>query len=245
MAKKAEKDELFVDVTPEEEAPDSDVIETATCDICGKPLTDKESIARGRGATCEANSKDGEAQARRKAAIRDEVPEDYIPMKEASDLCRKMGIPVGRLVIACGGDGMVREPIDQDFWTIYVRRVRYLPKAVLARVPELLETGSDAPKPPKPKRKKAKAKPKKKAAAKEEEAEEAAPPKKKATPKQYEVVAANYGVEIGWIGTLKDLKAAFRKEHGFALKITRKTTKADGVHYVDSTNDQLVAKATG
>lgn len=215
----------------------------STCKICGKPLTDSESIAREMGPICAANAENGEALARVEAALREEVPEGYIPLGKALQMCSDLGIPHGRLVVAMGKDRLVNQPVSPEFWPVYVgkRRMRYLPEAVLASIPELLETGSDAPRKKRTKKAK-KVKPSTKAVEELLVINEQ-PAKVVNGGKQYEVVAANYGMEVGTITTLKELKAAFRKEHGVALKMVRKRTKNAGTQYLDAVNDQVVAQA--
>lgn len=106
------------------------------CRVCGKQLTDETSVAAGIGPVCVTRAAlVGEQQARKEAATRDNVPENYVPLRDAVDVCRDHGIPISRLVYAIGGDKLWEAPISTEFFSVYVRGRRYLPKAVLGAIP--------------------------------------------------------------------------------------------------------------
>lgn len=201
----------------------------ATCEICGKPLSDDESIERGIGPVCLANMNNQAAIDRMEMATVETVPEDYVPLKEALDLCSQLGIPHGRLVKAMGGDKLAEQPAGEEFFPAYVGggRRRYLPKAALSKIPDLLAEGNDKPKPvPVP----------------EPVAEPTVEPEPEPKPRSntYEVVAPNYGMEIGTLTTVPELKAAFSAEHGVPIQLRRHRTKGGYVEYRDVNNGLAV-----
>ncbi len=101
--------------------------EGPACSVCGKPLTDPESVKAGIGPLCRAKGWTKEMwQAKMATLKRDAVPEGFVKLSDVADLCRKEGIPVSRLVRAVGGDRGMDEPAHPKFSVIYVGRARYL-----------------------------------------------------------------------------------------------------------------------
>jgi hypothetical protein len=101
--------------------------EGPACSVCGKPLSDPESLKAGIGPLCRAKGWTKEMWQAKMATLKaDEVPEGWVKLSEVADLCRKEGIPVTRLVRAVGGDRGMEDPIDPMFLVKYVGRARYL-----------------------------------------------------------------------------------------------------------------------
>lgn len=148
--------------------------EGPSCSVCGKPLTDPESVKLGIGPLCRAKSWTKEAVTAKMAELkRTEIPAGWVKLADVDKKCRLEGIPVARLVRAVGGDrGM--DPAIKGFEVVYVGRARYLSPFVLTEegLNILRDKYLGQPKPePKPRAKKEKAegeaKPAKKAAKKE------------------------------------------------------------------------------
>lgn len=233
------------------------VKEAPKCRICGKLLTDEESIARGIGPVCMAwSGKEDEIKTRLAGQSVDEAPEDYIPLKVALELCAELGIPWTRLIRAMGSNqikGPVRSP---NFLCVYVgnRRFRFLPKGVLAEIPELLKTGSDAPKKKRKAKKKPKAKKKSKAtltaaekkalkAANKVAAKAGVAAKTKVVDvskgKQYEVVAEGYSSPVTTLCTIREFKNQEKWATGSAPKLTRKRSTG-GYFYADEEGNPVL-----
>jgi len=222
------------------------------CDICGKPLSDEDSVERGIGPVCLKHAEfEAEIQARLVSLQVDTPPEDYIPLETALQLCSDMGIPHGRLVKAMGGDRVVEEPMGPNFIPVYVgkRRFRWLPAGVLAEIPELLTKGSDAPR----KKKATKKKPPKVHTLKAESGkfesgpsiltEMFAPITTGKLPRQeklYEVQEDYAGFAVADLVTLKEFKAKIKADSGIAIQLTR-TTKDGATAYKDA-NGLVVLK---
>ncbi|HKZ42953.1 MAG TPA: DUF6011 domain-containing protein [Candidatus Hodarchaeales archaeon] len=146
--------------------------EGPACSVCGKPLTDPESVKLGIGPLCRAMGWTKETIAAKMTQLkRDTVPEGWVKLADVDKRCRLEGIPVARLVRAIGGDRGMKEPINENFAVIYVGRARYMSPYVLT--PEGLNLLSD--------RYLGQPKPEPKVRVKKEKAEgEAAPKTKKA-----------------------------------------------------------------
>lgn len=138
--------------------------EGPACSVCGKPLTDPESVKAGIGPLCRAKGWTKEKVAERMALLkRDTVPEGWVKVADVDKALRLKGIPVARMVRAIGGDRGMEDPIRPEFQVIYVGRARWLSPFILT--PEGLNILGDKylgkPKPePKPRAKKEKADPK-------------------------------------------------------------------------------------
>jgi hypothetical protein len=101
--------------------------EGPACSVCGKPLTDPESVKAGIGPLCRAKGWTKEMWQAKMAELKsDTVPEGFVKLSEVADLCRKENIPVSRLVRAVGGDRGMEEPAHPKFKVMYVGRARYL-----------------------------------------------------------------------------------------------------------------------
>jgi hypothetical protein len=135
--------------------------EGPACSVCGKPLTDPESVKAGIGPLCRQKGWTKEKVAEKMATLkRDAVPEGWLKLADVDKQLRLKGIPVARMVRAIGGDRGMHDPISPEFQVIYVGRARYLAPFILT--PEGLNILSDKylgkPKPEaKPRAKKEKA----------------------------------------------------------------------------------------
>lgn len=126
--------------------------EGPVCSVCGKPLTDPESVKRGIGPQCFANGYTPESVAARMAELKSEtVPEGWIKIAEMHTKLVGMGIPVARMVRAIGGDRAMEEPLNLDFVVKYVGRTRWISPAALseANLALLNDPNLGVPKPPK------------------------------------------------------------------------------------------------
>lgn len=102
------------------------------CAVCGKPLTDPESVKLGIGPLCRANGWTAEKVEARMAELRvAEAPKDWIKVAEVHNELVKLDIPVARMVRAIGGDRGMEQPINETFKVVYVGRTRYLSPEVL------------------------------------------------------------------------------------------------------------------
>ena len=101
--------------------------EGPACSVCGKPLSDPESVKAGIGPLCRAKGWTKEMWQAKMAELKsDTVPEGFVKLSEVADLCRKENTPVSRLVRAVGGDRGMEEPAHPKFKVMYVGRARYL-----------------------------------------------------------------------------------------------------------------------
>jgi hypothetical protein len=106
--------------------------EGPACSVCGKPLTDPESVKAGIGPLCRAMGWTKEKVAERMAILkRDVVPEGWVKLADVHKECVLREIPVARLVRAIGGDRGMSDPIDSRFQVIYVGRARYMDPFVM------------------------------------------------------------------------------------------------------------------
>lgn len=130
------------------------------CGICGKPLTDPNSIANGVGPEClsklgklgVAVPEPGESvdQEELKAALErhqasvtvEAVPEGWIKLIEVTAKVKEMGIPANRFGKAFGGDRHLDEPLNEHFKVVYVGRTRYMSPTVLDQLESLRTMGS-------------------------------------------------------------------------------------------------------
>lgn len=143
--------------------------EGPACAVCGKPLTDPESIKAGIGPLCRVKGWTKEKVAERMATLkRDVVPEGWLKLADVDKKLRLEGIPVARMVRAIGGDRAMEDPIRPEFQVVYVGRARYIDPFILTQ--EGLNILSD--------RYLGKPKPEPKPRAKKEKVEGAAPAKK-------------------------------------------------------------------
>lgn len=111
---------------------------SAHCRICGKPLTDPESIAAGIGAECARKGfTSEEIEARMEELELEELPADFISFQDALNACDALYIPRNRLLKAMGGNRGMDEPLSPEYQVRYYRGKRYLPKAVLKVLPKL------------------------------------------------------------------------------------------------------------
>lgn len=134
------------------------------CKVCGKPLTDPESIKLGVGPLCRAMGWTTEKVQERMSQLKvDKVPEGWIKIAEMHKQLLTLDIPVARMVRAIGGDRAMEPPLNPDFTVVYFGGTRYISSAALseANLSLLRDKNLGVPqpeKPPKPpKAKKAKA----------------------------------------------------------------------------------------
>jgi hypothetical protein len=118
------------------------------CRICGKILTDPDSMVKGIGPECESKGYTPEAIAAKKAELSGEtVPEGWIKIGVACDRLREMGIPHTRLVAAVGGDRGMGTLLNETFRPLYVGRQRWLHPEIFSETNlELLKAGARKPK---------------------------------------------------------------------------------------------------
>ena len=103
------------------------VYEGPACSVCGKPLTDPESVRLGIGPLCRAKGWTKEKVAAKMATLkRDVIPAGWIKLSDVAKKLRSEDIPVARMVRAVGGDRGMEDPINATFQVIYVGRARYL-----------------------------------------------------------------------------------------------------------------------
>lgn len=125
-------EEIDVTAAPEAEAapkkePKAKKVVEHPCAVCGKPLTDDESIKLGIGPLCRAKGWTKEKIAERMAELKaDAAPEGWMKLADLDKKCRAEGIPVARMVRAIGGDRAMEPPVDPRFKVVYVGRARYI-----------------------------------------------------------------------------------------------------------------------
>lgn len=142
--------------------------EGPACSVCGKPLTDPESIKQGIGPLCRAMGWTKEKVAERMAQLKvDNVPEGWIKIADMHKQLNVLKIPVARMVRAIGGDRAMEQPLNSDFAVVYFGRTRYISPAAMseANLTLLRDKNLGVPQPEKPKKE---PKPKKEKAAKAE-----------------------------------------------------------------------------
>lgn len=170
-----------------EKAPKKQKYEGPSCSVCGKPLTDPESVKAGIGPLCRAKGWTKEKVAEKMATLkRDAVPEGWVKLADVDKQLRLLGIPVARMVRAIGGDRGMDDPVRPEFQVVYVGRARYLSPFILT--PEGLNILSD--------KYLGRPAPEKKVRAKKEKAEgDTAPSEKKAKKAKAD---ANVAIEEVW-----------------------------------------------
>lgn len=102
----------------------------AICSICHKPLSRHTSVSQGMGDTCAAKikmlPKGVTLEQHYESMIKTDVPDGWIKLSEAIEKARKKGISGYRFIQACGGDRMIRKPINSFFKVIFVANTRYI-----------------------------------------------------------------------------------------------------------------------
>lgn len=149
--------DLDTAVAPEATTPkakkEKKVPEGPVCSVCGKPLTDPESVKQGIGPQCRANGWTQEAVTARLGELtRTEVPEGWIKLADVHRALVVAQIPVARMVRAVGGDRGMKPALSPMYSPIYVGRTRYLPPESIS--PEgfaFLQSLTPAPRPKKEK----------------------------------------------------------------------------------------------
>lgn len=106
--------------------------EGPACSVCGKPLTDPESIKAGIGPLCRLKGWTKEKVAEKMATLKkDAIPEGWLKLADVDKRLRVEGIPVARMVRAIGGDRAMEDPISPEFQVVYVGRARYISPFIL------------------------------------------------------------------------------------------------------------------
>ena len=108
---------------------------SATCSVCGKPLTRPASVSQGHGDICDAKVKllpAGVTLADHYGNLTEaEVPEGFVLLKEAIAQARTKGCSGYRFIQACGGDRMLRPPFNEHFKVVFVQGKRYVSRLAL------------------------------------------------------------------------------------------------------------------
>lgn len=125
-----------------------------TCSICGKPLTDPESIEAGIGPECQNRLTTGgwtveKIAEQREALTVENLPKGYLPLSQVEDAAVEMGIPRSRVLRAAGGNRGLGEPKYPEFALLFYQGKRYLPPSVLKALPKI--AGETKRTPPVPK----------------------------------------------------------------------------------------------
>ena len=107
----------------------------ATCSLCGKPLTRPFSASQGMGDICAGKIKLLPAgitmQEHYDNLTETEVPKDFVLLKEAIAAAREKGCSGYRFIQACGGDRMLRSPLNENFKVVFVAGKRYVSRKAL------------------------------------------------------------------------------------------------------------------
>jgi len=105
-----------------------------TCAICGKPLSDEQSLERGIGPLCWARQESGvDLGAHYQEITIEQAPEGWIKLSEvAKTLSENHLVPVARLLKACGGDRALDPVLHERYQVLYVGKTRYLSPEVLS-----------------------------------------------------------------------------------------------------------------
>lgn len=109
----------------------------AYCSVCGKPLTDPESIARGMGKICADNLEIlGTAPTREhmESLKMQELPDDWISIYDWFAYGKSVGISAKRLMNAAGGDRALRKPVHPSFQIMYYKGKRYVHKSAIENI---------------------------------------------------------------------------------------------------------------
>ena len=110
---------------------------SATCTFCGKPLSRHTSVANGMGDVCAAKQKLLPAGMTLQdhyltmTVLDQPDPKNYMPIKEAFVAASKKGISNYRMIIAYGGDRMLRPPLNEHFKLVIYKGRKYIPKSFL------------------------------------------------------------------------------------------------------------------
>lgn len=106
---------------------------TGICSFCGKPLSRHSSVENGMGDVCASKKAllKGKSLEDHMASmtVYDEPGDKYISVKKAIEIARKKGISGYRVLIAMGGDRMLRKPFNSHFQVVIYKGQRYLPKS--------------------------------------------------------------------------------------------------------------------
>ena len=115
------------------EDPTTPANDQARCRHCGKWLLKESSVEIEQGDYCahirEQGWDDATLMKHRLSMTKDEVPENYIKVTgQLNPICRKNGVPVGRMVTAIGGDRCLEgvSPVDPRLTPIYSGRNRWV-----------------------------------------------------------------------------------------------------------------------
>lgn len=146
--------------TPETPAAGGTVL-VSNCVLCGKILTDPESVARGYGPECAHKIeqlglgdsaspeavKTALAEHYKSVAAEGEPAGDFMKFKDAVAFVQSKGIPGGRFNKLCGGDrAMGVPPGGPDFQVRFWKGTRYVPVASIseAHIADMLNSGAAA-----------------------------------------------------------------------------------------------------
>jgi hypothetical protein len=103
----------------------------ANCSFCGKPLSRHSSVVNGMGDVCAKKRTllGGKSLAEhRESMIVTELPEGFIHLREAARIANKKGVTTYQFLIAIGGNGAVRPPLNADFKIVFFKNTRYISK---------------------------------------------------------------------------------------------------------------------
>jgi hypothetical protein len=114
---------------------------TKVCSFCGKPLSRHSSVEAGMGDVCNSKHKLLPAgmtiENYRSGLTEVDVPDGWIKLKEAIAKAKTKGVSGYRFLQACGGDRMLRKPLNKVFKVIYVDGARYIDSDCLKHLAEL------------------------------------------------------------------------------------------------------------
>lgn len=103
---------------------------TAVCSVCGKDLSRHSSVENGMGDTCAAKikllPKGVTLEQHYEGLTKTDVPDGWIKLSEAIAKAQSKGISGYRFIQACGGDRMIRKPINKFFQVAFVSGTRYI-----------------------------------------------------------------------------------------------------------------------
>jgi len=137
----------IVDPAPEKKSAQSSS-SSSNCRVCGKPLSRETSVISGIGDIC-ANKigvsagmpesdvdtlleKHQKKVEKRIASLTlDSLTDKYISFEKAWKAVKKTKVSRYAFMVACGGNGAAREPLNKHFQIYFYKGKRYLPASVL------------------------------------------------------------------------------------------------------------------
>jgi hypothetical protein len=119
----------------------SKTLNVSACSVCGKPLTDPQSISQGMGDYCAHMGKLLPKGVSRSQHIESltvtSLPDNSIKLKDGYAAARKAGYSGSSFLQATGGNGGIRKPLNSHFKVTFYKGTRYVPATCLQHLSDL------------------------------------------------------------------------------------------------------------